>query len=156
MEEEVGLAELLSAFRPDKPTGLAGVLTGPLGGVAAGAAGSLLNAFGALAFGDGGKKKRLREAQSVFRQLINSQVNQAALSQGSRLFERSQLPTLNRLFSQSASRVGLDSGIGQGAALAQFADLLAGFNTRQLLNEQNRVAQDRRLGAQGLASIIDV
>lgn len=148
-------AALDSVINGNKLTGVAGFLAGPQGALLSQAAGPLLSAFGSLFLG-GGKRKRLNEAQRVFRNLLNSSVNEAQLARGSQLFQRASLPALNRLFSQAASRVGLDSGIGQGVALNQFADLLAQFNTQQFLNERNRVAQDRRLGAQGLASIIDV
>jgi len=118
------------------------------------AAGPVLGAIGSLLGGDGGLKKRRREAQAAFRDLLGSQIDTGFLNQSSQLFQQANLPTLENLFKKSAARVGLDSGLGQGAALNQFADLLARFNSQNFLNERNKVAADKRLGAQGLASLV--
>ena len=135
--------------------GLAGFAAGPFGPPASIALSGLLSGLGSLFGGDSGRKRRLREAQSIFRGLSSSEIDEGALSRGSALFERSQLPTLERLFSQAAGRVGLDSGIGQGFALGGFQNILAGFNSQQLRDEQNRVQQRRLTGAQGLLSLAD-
>lgn len=148
--------QLLAAIQGPQASGLAGFLGGPQGALISQAAGPLLQAFGSLFFGDGGKGNRLKEAQGAFRDLLGSDIDEAGLQRGSQLFERSQLPTLNKLFQGAAGRVGLDSGIGQSAAIGQFGDILSQFNTQQFLQERQRVSQDRRLGAQGLASVINV
>ncbi len=137
-------------------TGLAGFAAGPFGPPASMALSGLLSGLGSIFGGDSGRKRRLREAESIFKQLSNSEIDEGALSKGSALFERSQLPTLERLYSQSASRVGLDSGIGQGVALGGFQDILASFNSQQLRDEQGRVHQRRLTGAQGLLSLADI
>jgi len=139
---------------PEKLTGLLGLLGGPAGGIIGGGVSSLLSAFSSLIGGDGGLKKRRREAQAAFRDLLGSNIDQNFLNQSSTQFQRANLPTLNKLFTRSAKRVGLDSGLGQGAALNQFSDLLARFNSQNLINERNVVAQNKRFGAQGLASLV--
>ena len=133
-----------------QPTGLAGLLGGPYGGLLSSVGGGLLSLLG----GDGGRGKRMREAQGAFRGLANSQVNEGDFSRGADLFRRSSLPQLSNLYGNAAKHIGLDSGLGQGYALGQFQDLLGGFNSdlyQRLISERE---QNKRLGAQGLASLV--
>jgi len=134
--------------------GLVGLLGGPAGGIVGGAAGAGFDALASLFSGDGGFKKRRREAQNAFRGLQGSTIDENFLTRSAGQFQRANLPGLQKLFQRSASRVGLGSGIGQSAALEQFSELLARFNSQNLLQERQRVSRDRRVGAQGLASLV--
>ena len=141
-------------FGLEKLTGLSGFLAGPFGGLATMAAGGLIGGIGSLIAGDGGRGKRLRTAQGSAESLANSEIDQGQLLQLMSLFDKSQGPRLKQLFGEAASRVGLDSGIGQAFALNRLQDDRAQFSTQSLLDAIRRVSQDRRVGARLQAGLV--
>ena len=142
-------------FGLEKLTGLSGFLAGPFGGLATMGLGGLIGGIGSLIGGDGGRGNRLRTAQGSAQGLANSEIDQGQLLQLMSLFDKSQGPRLNKLFGEAASRVGLDSGIGQAFALNRLQDDRASFGTQSLLAAIQRVSQDRRVGARLQAGLVN-
>lgn len=153
---DLDINSILSLFGGQQQQGgLAGFLGGPFGGVAAGGVGGLIGGIGSLIGGDGGRGDRLEEAQGTARGLAGSEIDEGELLRLMSLFDKSQIPRLNQLFGESASRVGLGSGIGQAFALNRHQDDRTAFSTQSLLDAIRRVSQDRRLGAQLQAGLVN-
>lgn len=119
-----------------------------------GGAGIGLNFLGNALGGDGGQGDRIKEAQGVGRGLLNTQFDQGNIDKQRGAFQRGLTPSINKAFQQSSNRVGLDSGIGHGVAQNKISDLSANFETQAIMQELQRILQQRLGGAnilQGLA-----
>jgi hypothetical protein len=138
------LLSILKGLGFSQPTGLAGFLGGPVGGLVTSLGGDILGGLGSLI---GGKSQAQKSARDVYN-LAKNRLGQNVLDPNQYMasFQQSMAPRFNQQADSINRRLGLDSGVAQAELGSQMQAPLAGFYLdTKVKNDQLKAQFDNQL-----------